>query len=270
MKTPTIALLTDYGTQDFFVASLKAVILSIMPEAKIVDISHHVRSFDIREGAFLLFGCFRFFPAGTIFVVVVDPGVGTKRGILLIKTRKYFFIAPDNGVLSYVLDQEKPERIIRLSNEKFFLNGPGLTFDGRDKMAPAAAWLAQGCRLEEFGPPLRDYVRFEIPKPRFLKNSILGHVLYVDKFGNLITDIPSERVVRLGEGVKKPGLSLRLGTAVVTSFQKTYGRSKKGEMFFLPGSLGTIEIACREASAFEVLKVNPGAPVKISARSLRR
>lgn len=269
MKAPIIALLTDYGDQDFFVASLKAVILSIQPEAKIVDISHHVRSFDVREGGFVLLGCYKFFPPGTIFVVVVDPGVGTRRRILLVKTKKNYFIAPDNGVLSYVLDAEKPERIIGLSEEKFFLAGPGRTFEGRDRMAPAAAWLSQGCSLEEFGPPLRNYKKFKIPKPRFSKESVAGHVLYVDHFGNMITNIPSESITRLRRSAKIGNPTLRLGTYVITSFRDTYASAKKGELFFLPGSLATIEIARREASAFEVVKAKPGARVEISFRSER-
>lgn len=267
MKAPIIALLTDYGDQDFFVASLKAVILSIQTEAKIVDISHHVRSFDVREGAFLLFGCYKFFPRGTIFVVVVDPGVGTRRRILLVKTKKYYFIAPDNGVLSYVLDAEKPERIIGLSEEKFFLAGPGRTFEGRDRMAPAAAWLSQGCSLEEFGPRLRNYKKFKIPKPMFSKESVVGHVLYVDHFGNMITNIPSQSIVRLRASAKIENPTLRMGTTVIASFRDTYASAKKGELFFLPGSLATIEIARREASAFEVVKAKPGARVEITFRS---
>jgi hypothetical protein len=269
MNAPVIALLTDYGDRDFFAASVKAVILSIQPEAKIVDITHAVRSFDVREGSFVLFGCFRFFPPGTIFVVVVDPSVGTSRPILLVKTKKYYFIAPDNGVLSHVLDADKPERIIRLSNEKFFLAGPGRTFEGRDKMAPAAAWLSHGCALEEFGPPLRSFKRFKISKPRFFKDSIVGHVLSIDKFGNYITDIPSEMVSKLLESERKGEPVLRLGKAVTTSFRKTFASSKKGELFYLPGSLGTIEIARREASAYAVLKVKQGARVEISLKSRR-
>jgi S-adenosylmethionine hydrolase len=269
MKAPVIALLTDYGDRDFFAASLKAVILSIQPEAKIVDITHAVRSFDVREGSFVLFGCFKFFPPGTIFVVVVDPGVGTSRPILLVKTSKYYFIAPDNGVLSHVLEADKPERIIRLSNEKFFLAGTGRTFEGRDKMAPAAAWLSHGCPLEEFGPPLRIFKKFKIPKPRFFENSIVGHVLFVDKFGNYITDIPSESVLRLLRSKGKGEPVLRLGKAMTTSFRKTFASSKKGELFYLAGSLGTIEIARREASAYSVLKVKPGARVEISLKSRR-
>ena len=268
MKAPVIALLTDYGDQDFFAASLKAVILSIQPEAKIVDITHAVRSFDVREGSFILFGCFRFFPPGTIFVVVVDPGVGTNRPILLVKTSKYYFIAPDNGVLSYVLDADQPERVIRLSNKKFFLAGPGRTFEGRDKMAPAAAWLSHGCPLEEFGPPLRSFKKFKIPKPRFFKHSIVGHVLSVDKFGNYITDIPSESMSRL-LGKKGAAPALKLGKAMITSFRKTFASSKKGELFYLPGSLGTIEVARRESSAFAALKVKPGARVEIALRNRR-
>jgi S-adenosylmethionine hydrolase len=269
MPSPVIALLTDYGDQDFFAASLKAVILSIQREAKIVDITHGIRSFDVREGSFVLFGCYKFFPPGTIFVVVVDPGVGTSRPILLVKTKKYFFIAPDNGVLSHVLDADKPERIIRLSNEKFFLAGTGGTFEGRDKMAPAAAWLSHGCAMEEFGPPLRSFKKFKISKPRFFKNSIVGHVLSIDKFGNYVTNIPSESVLRIlgDKGMTTP--ALRLGKSVVTSFRKTFASSKKGELFFLAGSLGTIEIARREASAFAALKVKPGARVEISLKGRR-
>jgi S-adenosylmethionine hydrolase len=269
MKAPLIALLTDYGDGDFFVASLKAVVLSIQPEAKIVDISHAVRSFDIREGGFVLFGCYKFFPASTIFVVVVDPGVGTNRRILLVETKKYFFIAPDNGVLSYVLDEEKPQRIIQLGNENFFLAGLGRTFEGRDKMASAAAWLSQGCALEEFGQALRSYKKFKIAKPRFSKDGIVGQVLYVDKFGNYITNIPSESVFKLIGDTRMKNPVLTLGKTVTSSFRKTYASSKKGEIFFLPGSLGTIEIARREASAFAAVKARPRARVKISLKSRR-
>ena len=268
MKAPVIALLTDYGGQDFFAASLKAVILSIQPEAQVVDITHAVRSFDVREGSFILFGCYRFFPSGTIFVVVVDPGVGTSRPVLLVKTSKYYFIAPDNGVLSYVLDADQPERIIRLNNEKFFLAGVGRTFEGRDKMAPAAAWLSHGCPLEEFGPPLRSFKKFKILRPRFFDDSIVGHVLSIDKFGNYITNIPSQSVSRL-LGKKGTTPALKLGKAVTTSFRETFASSKKGELFFLPGSLGTIEVARRESSAFASLKVKPGARVEISLKSRR-
>ncbi len=267
MASPVIALLTDYGDQDFFAASLKGVILSIQPEARIVDISHSVRSFDVREGSFILFGCFRLFPPGTIFVVVVDPGVGTDRSILLVKTSQYFFIAPDNGVLSYVLEAERPERIIRLYNEKFFLAGTGRTFDGRDKMAPAAAWLSHGCPLEEFGPPLQSVVKFKIPKPKIFKESIIGHILFIDKFGNCITDIPSESALKLIENKRGKSVVLRMGKTLTASFQETYGASKKGEVFFLPGSLGTIEIARREASA--AIKARQGARVEVFLRNRR-
>jgi S-adenosylmethionine hydrolase len=269
MTAPVIALLTDYGDRDFFAASLKAVILSIQPEAKIVDITHSVRSFDVREGSFILFGCYKFFPPGTIFVVVVDPGVGTSRPILLVKTSRYYFVAPDNGVLSHVLDADQPERIIRLSNDKFFLAGPGRTFEGRDKMAPAAAWLSHGCPLEEFGPSLRSFKKFKIPKPRLFKDSIVGHVLSIDKFGNYITDIPSESVLKLHGSKGRGEPVLRLGKATTTSFRKTFASSKKGEIFYLDGSLGTIEIARREASACSVLKVKPGARVEISLKGRR-
>jgi S-adenosylmethionine hydrolase len=248
MEYPVIALLTDYGTEDFFVASLKAVILSIQPEARIVDISHSVRSFDVRQASYLLASCYKFFPERAIFVIVIDPGVGTGRRILLAKIKEYFFIAPDNGVLSDVLRKERSASLISVTNKRFFLRNPGRTFEGRDKMAPVAAWLSRGYAPGEFGPRISKCRTFLALKPEFLKNRIRGHVVYIDKFGNCLTDIPSRSVLKERQkgGARKWTLAIGGKTAV---FRESYSAGRKGELIFLPGSQGTMEIAMKEDSA---------------------
>jgi len=248
MRRPVIALLTDYGTEDFFVASLKGVILSLQPEAEIVDIAHTVPSFDLRRASYLLAACYKTFPAGTIFVVVVDPGVGTGRRILVAKTRKYFFVAPDNGVLTGVLKGEKLEALIRAENERYFLAGHGRTFDGRDKMAPLAAWLSHGCSPKEFGPRIASWKKMPAFRPRFFGDRITGHIVHIDKFGNCLTDVPTGRVRELEEkcGAGIPVLTVGGASA---AFRETYAEGQAGELIFLPGSQGTIEIAVKQDSA---------------------
>jgi S-adenosylmethionine hydrolase len=262
VSPPTIALLTDYGDRDFFVASLKAVILSLQPEARIVDISHSLGSFNIRQGSYLLAACSKYFPPRTIFVVVVDPGVGTKRRLLLVKTKKYFFIAPDNGVLSGVLRENKPEVAIEVRNRRFFLKSVGRTFDGRDKMAPVAAWLSRGTAPEKFGPQISSWIKLPVRKPRFLKDRIAGEVVYIDKFGNCLTNIPSGRVEELKRKVGNRRIALLVGGKAAVG-RRTYGAGRKGELIFLPGSQGTIEIAMKEASAAARLGAAVGDSVVI-------
>lgn len=254
--------MTDFGEDGFFVASLKAVILSINPEARIIDITHQVHSFDVRSAAFILFSCYKFFPGETIFLTVVDPGVGSWRRILLVETKNYFFIAPDNGLLSFVLENEDSPLIREVTNPRFFLSKPSRTFEARDKMAPVAAWLSTGVGCSEFGPQTSDYKKFVIPKPRLQEKEIVGSILYIDKFGNMITNIPGEMVC----GQTKGQISLLTRGKEITSFEETFSSAKKGELFFLIGSLGLIEIATREASAAKKLKARTGDEVRIKTQ----
>ena len=173
MKQPFIALMTDFGEDDYFVASLKGIIYRINPLARIINITHRVPSFDIAIGSFILFSCYRYFPVPTIFLVVVDPGVGSVRKILLAKTEKYFFIAPDNGVLSQVFEAERIEQMREVTNPQFFLHEISHTFEGRDKMAPVAAWLSKGVSCSEFGPEVKSYARIKVQKPLIKGKEIL-------------------------------------------------------------------------------------------------
>lgn len=267
VQDPLIALLTDFGQDDFFVASLKGVIASINPSARVVDISHHVPSFQTLACGFVLSSCYNYFPEKTIFLVIVDPGVGSVRKIILVETKKYFFIAPDNGTLSMAVENEEINQIRELKNDKYFLPRVGHTFEGRDKMAPAASWLSKGVNIEDFGPEVDQYEKSNIQKPLVKQNEIVGQVIYIDKFGNIITNIAHHTVERLRQGRRREEIYLQAGTREISSLQENYSSVKRKELFFLPGSVGLMEIAVREGSASERLGLRPGDEVKIALRA---
>ena len=263
MDAPVIALMTDFGDDDFFVASLKGTILKINPDARLVDITHRVPSFDFRTASFILASCYRYFPEKTIFTVVVDPGVGSPRPVLLVETKHYFFVAPDNGVLTAVLDEEEVQQVRTVTNEAYFLPAVSRTFEARDKMAPVAAALSTGLSCEEFGPEVDHYEKIELKKPEIKKNEIAGQVLYVDKFGNLITNIPESQIQELKERFKNIKLGLHIREHHISRYEESYSKVTPGELLFLIGSLGLVEIACREGSAAQRIKAVSGDPVKI-------
>ena len=264
MRAPCIALLTDFGEADYFVASLKGVMLGINPKAVLVDISHSVPAFDIRAGAFVLAAACRYFPQRTIFLSIVDPGVGSKRKILLVRANRYDFIAPDNGLLSPALARERAWRAWSIENTRYSLPGPSRTFEGRDKMAPAAARLSLGADPASFGPPVGDIMRWNAPEPRVGAAAITGEILYADKYGNLTTNIPGEKLVALAAGAPGGRLEALVGARKIGEPRDNYAAARKGEVFFLVGSLGLVEIAAREASARRKLGAAPGDRVRIA------
>lgn len=266
MENAFIALMTDFGEDDFFVASLKGTILKVNPAARIMDISHRARSFDPQMSGFILFACYKYFPEGTIFLIVIDPGVGSSRKILLAGTESYFFIAPDNGILTMTLEEEEALVLRSIENERYFLPERGTTFEARDKMAPVAAHLSKGVAVEEFGPELKEYMKLKVNKAGLRENEISGHILYTDKFGNLITNIPERLVQKFRESHEEKALSLKVMGVEIPRFNKSYSSVKRGELLFLVGSLGFIEVAAREDSASQRLKAKPGDPVKIVFR----
>ncbi|HLG30718.1 MAG TPA: SAM-dependent chlorinase/fluorinase, partial [Candidatus Brocadiales bacterium] len=189
-KRHVITLLTDFGTKDSYVGIMKGIISGINPDANIIDLCHEIGRQDIFEGAYVLYSSYKFFPAGTIHVAVVDPGVGTKRKIICAKIRDYLFLAPDNGILSLVLTDEKPRLIIEVTNKKHFLPEISNTFHGRDIFAPVAAYLSRGINPLKLGKRLTKIKRIELPHPDASKQGVLkGKVIYIDVFGNLITNI---------------------------------------------------------------------------------
>src|SRR6266436_3528845 len=197
MPRPVIALLTDFGTRDHYAGTMKGVVLGICPDATLVDISHGIDAHDVLAGALELAAAYRYFPAGTIFLVVVDPSVGSARRGIAADTGDHLFVAPDNGVLSVVLEQAKPKRVVELTDRRYARPTISRTFEGRDRFAPAAAWLAKGVNLTALGRPAGSPVRLHVPTPRITGEAIEGEVLRVDRFGNLITNIDDASLDRM-------------------------------------------------------------------------
>ncbi len=272
MEAPVIALMTDFGDDDFFVASLKGTILKINPKARLIDITHRVPSFNSKSASFILSSCYKYFPEKTIFLVVVDPGVGSSRQILAVETKRYFFIAPDNGVLTLVLEEEDVQQMRAVTNMKYFLPEISHTFEGRDKMAPVAAALSSGEACEELGPELNQYEKIELEKPTIKDKEIIGQIIYKDKFGNLIPNISEKqieefkRVFEFKKRDKEIKLCLQIKGVEIPRYEESYISVEKGEFLFLIGSLGLVEIACREDSAADGLKADAGDLVKVGVR----
>lgn len=262
MELRHLALLTDFGERDYFVASVKAVALAINPYLNIIDITHNVPSFNFEAAGFILTACYRLFPAGTIFLAIVDPGVGSERKIIMVLTEKYYFLGPDNGILWPALQTQRVLDIREIKTKKYFLTPGRTTFEGRDRLAPAAAFLSLGLEPSEFGPSLTKIKSIPLAHPVIKKNLISGSVIYVDKFGNLITNIPKEIVADLIRNGKK--FIIIIKDRVIKKFAKRYVDSVSGQPFGLINSLGFLEIALNMGSAAEELGAGPGTPVNVS------
>ncbi len=202
---PVVALLTDFGVRDHYAGTMKGVVLSICPETTLVDISHDVPPHDVLSASLELAASYRFFPPGTVFLVVVDPGVGSSRRPIAAEAGEYRFVAPDNGVLSAVFKDAAPRRVVELTERRFARPTVSRTFEGRDWFAPAAGWLAKGTDLKAFGRTLTDYLRLAIPDPVVTDRDVEGEVLRVDRFGNLITNIDRRSVRASGSARRGHG-----------------------------------------------------------------
>src|SRR5438093_4770136 len=197
MARPVIALLSDFGTRDHYAGTMKGVALGICPDATLVDISHDLPPHDVLAAALELAAAYKYFPAGTVFLVVVDPGVGSTRRGIAAEVGDYKFVAPDNGVLTAVVDDHAPKKIVELSERRYARPTVSRTFEGRDRFAPAAAWLAKGIELTALGRPAGAIQRLDLPQPDITDDRIVGQVLRVDRFGNLITNIDRKTFERV-------------------------------------------------------------------------
>jgi hypothetical protein len=262
MTRPVIALLTDFGLRDHYVGTMKGVILGICREAAIVDIVHDVPPHDVIAGSWELAASYRYFPAGTIFVVVVDPGVGTGRRAVAAEAGPYTFVAPDNGVLSLVLDELTPSVIVEVNNPRYMRPVVSRTFEGRDRFGPAAAWLATGVELSAFGPAVSSITRLDSPTARVTPGGIEGQVIRVDRFGNLVTNIDLKTL----NGLARSGdLSIVIGSFRVSRLVGTYADVAPGELCAVLGSADRLEIAANGASAASMLGVECGVAVRVGA-----
>ncbi len=259
-----VTLLTDFGEQDYFVASMKGVILGINPQARIVDLSHQVPPHQIEAAAYLLKASYRYFPDGTVHVAVVDPGVGTARRALLVSTSRYHFIAPDNGLLSYIYQEELSVEVRPIENKQYRLDSEGATFDGRDVFAPAAAWLTKGQQPGSYGRLIQDYVRLPIPEPSVQGGTLIGQIVYVDHFGNLISNIGPYHLRELQGVTRRAEVRLRIGGTEIEGLVKSYAAGPKSAPGALLNSNGQVEIFLQEGSAAEFLKCRQGDRLELS------
>ena len=260
---PLIAFLTDFGTQDHYAGTMKGVVLGICPDATLVDITHDVSPHDVMGGALELAASYRYFPAGTIFVVVVDPGVGSARRGLAADTGDYRFVAPDNGVLTAVLRETPPKKIVELTERRYARPTVSRTFEGRDRFAPAAAWLGKGVQLAALGRPVSDIVRLELPAPESTGDTIRGVVVRVDRFGNLVTNIDRKSVERLGAD----RVTIDAGGTSIDRVVATYAELPPDGVGALFGSTDHLELAASSDSAASRLSLRRGAVVTVSRRA---
>ena len=264
---PIVTLTTDFGLNDHFIGTMKGVILNIAPDAEIVDINHAVQAFDVLDGALTIAQSYSYFPSGTIHVVVVDPGVGTARRPILLSTEKYYFVAPDNGVLSLVYSHEERIRVRHITGEHYFLQPVSSTFHGRDVFAPVAGWLAKGVDGAKFGDEISDYVRFNAPKPKPVDGHTLrGVVLKVDRFGNLITNFTPQDVPMLFQATP-PSFKIVVGKREITALHQSYSEGEPNELFGILGSMGYLEIAANRAAAAQLAGSGKGSEVTIVLES---
>ncbi|MCC7034841.1 MAG: SAM-dependent chlorinase/fluorinase [Acidobacteria bacterium] len=261
MARPVVALLSDFGTTDHYAGTMKAVVLGVCPDVTLVDIGHDVPPHDILAGALDLAACYRYFPAGTVFLVVVDPGVGSARRGIAAEAGDYRFVAPDNGVLTAVFKESPPRKVVELTERKFARPTVSRTFEGRDRFAPAAGWLARGIALASLGRSVTDYRRIEIPEPEITADRIAGVVLRVDRFGNCITNIDRRSLEKLAHGGR---LAITAGAHDIPRLVSTYDEAQGDDPCALVGSTDHLEVAVNAASAAERLGLARGSPVIVA------
>jgi len=253
--------MTDFGTRDHYSGVIKGVVLGICPDVTLIDITHDLPPHDIAFAAQELAATYKYFPTGTIFLVVVDPGVGTARRGLAADAGDRKFIAPDNGVLTAVFHEAAPKRVVELSERKYARPTVSRTFEGRDRFAPAAAFLAKGIHLEAFGRPVTDYHLLNLPVAEMQGETLVGRVVRVDRFGNVVTNLDRRACEKLTNG--HAGIDLRVGGKPVNRLVATFADLSPGEIGALFGSTDHLECAAQSASAAEVLGVGAGDPVEL-------
>jgi S-adenosylmethionine hydrolase len=254
-----ITLTTDFGTSDWFVGTMKGVMLGINPRARIVNLTHGVPAGDIRAGAFALAAACKFFPKGTVHVAVVDPGVGSEREAIAVETERYRFVSPDNGVLWWALRNETIRKVRALKNERYFLRELSKTFHGRDIFAPVAAHLSRGVPIEKLGPSKKEFVRLEWPEPRINERSIEGEVIYIDRFGNAITNLGVD-VLRALDGRR---LEVFVRGKRRCSVEACYAAVQPGKPVAVFGSSGFLEIAVNGGSAEKNFGLKAGTRISV-------
>ncbi|MBN1350076.1 SAM-dependent chlorinase/fluorinase [candidate division KSB1 bacterium] len=260
MERAVISLLTDFGDQDGFTGIMKGVILRINPAVRIVDLSHRVPAHQVDAAAFVLHTAHSYFPAGTIHVVVVDPGVGSDRKIIACEANTQIFLAPDNEVLKYIFHEFGIDSVIHVTNQRYFLPVTSQTFHGRDIFAPVAAHLSTGIELHELGESTTDFLPGAVIEPLISETSIQGQILHIDTFGNLLTNIPKTCLPRSSDYAE---LSITGKQLDIKGISNSYTESVGQEPVAILGSHGYLEIAINQHRASDTLKLKPGDKIAI-------
>ena len=268
--SPIITLTTDFGIRDTYVGIMKGVILGINPNAQVVDLTHAIPPQDIYEAAFSIYAARNYFPKGTIHVIVVDPGVGSDRRAIACRMDDAFFVCPDNGVLSYLLqstedEASQPINVVEIQNKAYYLPEVSNTFHGRDIFAPVAAHLSLGVPLEDIGPPVPRLVQLPIQAPELSGNTLTGQIVKIDRFGNAITNISESAIAGL-ESASTRGISayeIRVGSIRLNRFNRAYAESGVGKPLAIIGSSGLLEIAVNGGSAEKQLGLKRGDVIVI-------
>jgi hypothetical protein len=265
-----ITLLTDFGTEDAYVGVMKGVILSINPSAVIIDVCHVIDPQDLIQAAYLIKSFYRYFPEGTIHTVVVDPGVGGDRAIIALESAGHIFLAPDNGVLTLLIDEKDIDAAVRVENPHFFLNAVSHTFHGRDIFAPVASHLSKGVPIDQLGTPLnpQDLIRLSISKPYLAdKDELIGTIISIDRFGNCISNIDENHLNAFIQNVPEKKLEIKVDKTIIRNLSHRYADVAPGDPLAVIGSFGFLEIAINCGNAGRRLNVSKGDIVTIKLRT---
>ncbi len=278
MEQSIVALLTDFGIQDRYVGIMKGVMRSICSNLQFIDISHEIAPQNVRQAAFQLMDAYQYFPIGTVFLVVVDPGVGSTRRPIAVQTGQYSFVAPDNGVLSYTLNIFDSYNVVELDNSGFWLDTLSHTFHGRDIFAPIAAHLSNGRRLDELGTVIESISALPAPILTVEDRVISGEVVDIDRFGNIITSVGRFNWITENRLTLNPYFGIAVGTDVhvvaneastsigshsIVSIKASYSEVKRGDVLALIGSSGFLEIAVNQGNAASRFDIAIGDPVTV-------
>ncbi len=265
-----LAIITDFGYRDHYAGAMKGVIASIAPGAAMIDITHGIPAQSVVAGAIALREAWRYFPARTVFLAVVDPGVGTARAPIAIETRAGArFVGPDNGLLWLAANQAGIKRIVKLTSPRHRLTNVSATFHGRDIFAPAAAYLWRGASISALGPALRSIVQLDLPRPVDSARELRGEVIYVDGFGNLVSNIDRRTTEQFGSRFRHKSLSVRIKRGAAMRLLDAYGDAPKGAPLAIFGSFGLLEVAVRDGNAAEHFAAGPGSSVSLVAAAGR-
>ncbi len=260
-----VTLTTDYGTRDAFAASIKGVVCKINPQVQIVDLSNEIGPQDVWEAAFTLKSAYTYFPKGTVHLAVVDPGVGSGRRPIIVVTESYYFVGPDNGLFSLIFQEAERIRVHHITSTHYFLPNPGPTFHGRDIFAPVAAWLAKGIPSGNFGEEITDYFKLNVPVPKKTPNGMEGHVIHIDRFGNVITNITFKDLHALvPESEGATAVSVGVAGKEIRGLKRFYGEAAAGEPGAIINSSGFLEIFMFKQNARTTLSIKRGDVVRIT------